>query len=43
MEDATDDRRALAELLLGDPEIVAWLDGHRPQPDDADEDLPDER
>ena len=41
MEDARDERRALAELLLGDPEIVAWLGGHGSRPDDADEEKVD--
>jgi hypothetical protein len=42
MEEGRDERRALAELLLGDPEIVAWLDGYRPRPDDGDEETPDD-
>lgn len=41
MEDGRDERRALAELLLGDPDIVAWLGYHRPMPEEGDEDQPD--
>ncbi len=26
------------ELLLREPEILAWLDDYRPQPEDGDED-----
>lgn len=32
----------VVELLLREPEIVAWLDDHRPPPDDADENDDDE-
>jgi hypothetical protein len=28
------------ELLLQEPEIVAWLGDYRPQPDEADDDEP---
>jgi hypothetical protein len=28
------------ELLLEEPEIVAWLNDYRPDPDDADDDEP---
>jgi hypothetical protein len=42
MDDGKDEKRALADLLLGDPEIVAWLGGHRPKPDDGDEETPDD-
>lgn len=41
MEDDSEEKRALAETLLGDPEIVAWLDGRRTRPDDSDEDMPE--
>lgn len=30
------------ELLLREPEIVAWLDDHRPPPDEAHENDDDE-
>jgi hypothetical protein len=28
------------ELLLEEPDIVAWLNDYRPQPDEADDDEP---
>jgi hypothetical protein len=28
------------ELLLREPEIVAWLDDYRPEPEETDEDEP---
>ena len=28
----------VVELLLREPEILAWLDDYRPKPDEADED-----
>lgn len=30
------------ELLLEEPEIVAWLNDYRPPPDEADDDEPPE-
>jgi hypothetical protein len=34
-------RGTVIELLLHEPEIVAWLDDYRPQPDEApDDDTP---
>ena len=32
------DEASVVELLLREPEIVAWLDDHRPPPDDAHDD-----
>jgi hypothetical protein len=29
------DKGTVIELLLREPEIVAWLDDHRPEPDEA--------
>jgi hypothetical protein len=33
-----DERGTVVELLLREPEIVAWLDDYRPEPDDAPDD-----
>jgi hypothetical protein len=33
-----EDRGNVVELLLREPEIVAWLEDYRPQPDEAPED-----
>jgi len=30
----------VVELLLREPEIVAWLDDYRPEPDEAEDDDP---
>lgn len=35
-----DEKGTLVELLLREPEIVAWLDDYRPEPDEADDDDP---
>ena len=32
------DEGTVVELLLREPEIVAWLDDHRPPPDEAHDD-----
>jgi hypothetical protein len=32
----------VVELLLREPEIVAWLDDHRPPPDEAPDDRDDD-
>jgi len=32
------EQRAGLELLLREPEIVAWLDDYRPEPRDSEED-----
>lgn len=32
-----DDTAAAVELLLREPEIVAWLNDYRPPPDEADD------
>ena len=31
---------AVVELLLRDPEVVAWLEDYRPRPDEAPDDEP---
>jgi hypothetical protein len=37
----TESNTTVLELLLQEPEIVAWLSDHRrPEPDEADEDEP---
>ena len=33
-------RSSVVELLLREPEIVAWLEDYRPQPDEAPDDEP---
>ena len=33
-----EDGGTVVELLLREPEIVAWLDDHRPPPDEAHDD-----
>jgi hypothetical protein len=35
-----DDHATGLELLLEEPEIVAWLNDYRPPPDEADDDEP---
>jgi hypothetical protein len=41
MSDDQEPRGTVIELLLHEPEIVAWLDDYRPQPDEApDDDTP---
>lgn len=39
MNETESERRGL-ELLLAEPEIVAWLGDRRPEPDEADDDEP---
>lgn len=34
------DERSVVELLLREPEIVAFLDDYRPEPEEADDDEP---
>jgi hypothetical protein len=36
------DEGTVVELLLREPEIVAWLDDHRPPPDEAHDDRDDD-
>jgi len=37
----TEDTGNVVELLLSEPEIVAWLDDYRPEPEEApDDDTP---
>jgi hypothetical protein len=37
----TDERDSnVVELLLREPEIVAWLDDYRPEPQEADDEEP---
>jgi hypothetical protein len=41
MSENQEPRGTVIELLLHEPEIVAWLDDYRPQPDEApDDDTP---
>ncbi|HJX47104.1 MAG TPA: hypothetical protein VJ375_04600 [Gaiellaceae bacterium] len=41
MSEDQEPRGTVIELLLHEPEIVAWLDDYRPQPDEApDDDTP---
>ena len=41
MSEDHEPRGTVIELLLHEPEIVAWLDDYRPQPDEApDDDTP---
>jgi len=41
MSEDQEPRGTVIELLLYEPEIVAWLDDYRPQPDEApDDDTP---
>ena len=35
-----DEKTYGVELLLQEPEIVAWLNDYRPPPDDAEDDEP---
>lgn len=35
MSEDQEPRGTVIELLLHEPEIVAWLDDYRPQPDEA--------
>lgn len=41
MEEGRDDKRDLAELLLGEPEIVAWLGYSRPMPEEGEDEPPE--
>jgi len=37
----SDERESnVVELLLREPEIVAWLDDYRPEPEETDDDDP---
>jgi hypothetical protein len=38
MNEEEEPRGTVVELLLREPEIVAWLEDHRPQPDEAPDD-----
>ena len=38
MSEDQEPRGTVIELLLHEPEIVAWLDDYRPQPDEAPDD-----
>ena len=41
MSEDQEQRGTVIELLLHEPEIVAWLDDYRPQPNEApDDDTP---
>ncbi len=40
MHEEEEPRRSVVELLLREPEIVAWLEDYRPQPDEAPDDDP---
>jgi hypothetical protein len=41
MSEDQEPRGTVIELLLHEPELVAWLDDYRPQPDEApDDDTP---
>ena len=40
-EDEEEPRGTVVELMLREPEIVAWLDDYRPEPEEApDDDTP---
>jgi hypothetical protein len=42
MNEEEESRGTIVELLLHEPEIVAWLDDYRPEPDEApDDDAPE--
>jgi hypothetical protein len=38
MSEDEDGRGTVVELLLREPEIVAWLEDYRPKPDEAPDD-----
>ena len=40
MNEDEEPRGSVVELLLREPEIVAWLEDYRPQPDQAPDDDP---
>jgi hypothetical protein len=40
MHEEEEPRGSVVELLLREPEIVAWLEDYRPQPDEAPDDEP---
>jgi hypothetical protein len=40
MHEEQEPRGSVVELLLREPEIVAWLEDYRPQPDEAPDDEP---
>jgi hypothetical protein len=40
MHEQEEPRGSVVELLLREPEIVAWLEDYRPQPDEAPDDDP---
>jgi hypothetical protein len=40
MNEDEEPRGSVVELLLREPEIVAWLEDYRPQPDEAPDDDP---
>jgi len=40
MNEEEERRGSVVELLLREPEIVAWLEDYRPQPDEAPDDDP---
>jgi hypothetical protein len=40
MNDEEARQGTVVELLLREPEIVAWLEDYRPQPDEAPDDEP---
>jgi hypothetical protein len=40
MNEEEEPRSSVVELLLREPEIVAWLEDYRPQPDEAPDDEP---
>ncbi len=40
MNEDKEPRGSVVELLLREPEIVAWLEDYRPQPDEAPDDDP---
>lgn len=42
MSDRKDSGATVVELMLREPEIVAWLEDYRPEPDEApDDDAPE--
>ena len=40
MHEEEEPRGSVVELLLREPEIVAWLEDYRPQPEEAPDDEP---
>jgi hypothetical protein len=40
MSEDEETRGTVVELLLREPEIVAWLEDYRPKPDEAPDDEP---